>query len=677
MKDYEQCEICFHVFDSIDHIPLYLIECLHILCKSCFEKFKETKLACPFCKSIVNYNEIKPCRILIRQIDIAQSTNEINNEKEPVSISDKVLQLNEDQLNAISFLVEGIESCESKINVAYNKNHLENIFDTKHNCSIYEEKKISQILYDNSFGLNGKAGVGKTVVISYLCQILHEKKINFVLISPTHTASTVLSENLSKIGLNATVKTLASLLRRRDYDGANLNLLNETDYVKTITNYSESAILMYDVILFDESSMISISDLLDLENRIKTDLDFNFGTKIPCLIFSGDYRQLAPIIIDQPSKINERDILGYISKHVLCNTKKSFKLDKHIRTDSNALNELFSTIGSEIENFIFTNKTCNEKDQKCITSTNDYELSLVNYGSFLDLYTNSNHSESVIILNKQEAIKLYISLLKSDHIPNKTFWIHYNNVFHRNTLDLVHEIRSKYIYELSSKNQLPERNFVPGDYLNFISKIKYQSWCGLSKVLSSIDIKNQSYKYMYESEINEITNLIPGTKVKILDIFIRKHKISQIFLNFEDACLYNKHELINVQHFILNTRKNKPVFLFSIPNLEIKLGTYNKTNKKQENISLLQDNKIILKIDSISYSDYLKNYKNQLSNLCIENLFSFSYVGSSHTVQGDGFDTIFIGEDNILRKNYKKLTTFSSLYTSMTRAKKKVIIVRE
>ena len=129
--------------------------------------------------------------------------------------------------------------------------------------------------------------------------------------------------------------------------------------------------------------------------------------------------------------------------------------------------------------------------------------------------------------------------------------------------------------------------------------------------------------------------------------------------------------------FWFNTRKNQPVFLFLIPNLEIKLCSYNKTNKTQENITLLQNNEIIFKLDSIPYSDYLKNFKNQLSNLCVKNLFSFSYVGSSHTVQGDGLDTIFIGEDNILRNNYKNFTTFSSLYTSMTRAKKRVIIVKE
>ena len=171
---------------------------------------------------------------MIRQIDLAQSTNHINQieacGKQTETFDSKTteeLQLNDDQVNAIKYLAESIQLCKSKPDVVYSKDQISNIFDNKHNCSMYEVKKISKIIYDNSFGLNGKAGVGKTVVISQLCQILSEKKIKFVLISPTHTASTVLSENLTKIGLNATVKTLANLLRRRDYDGANLNLLNE------------------------------------------------------------------------------------------------------------------------------------------------------------------------------------------------------------------------------------------------------------------------------------------------------------------------------------------------------------------------------------------------------------------------------------------------------------------
>ena len=680
----KECSICLNFYDYSYHKPVTLLNCTHVLCKTCASKMK----TCPFCK-----NEIistKTCFLMLEFMDSEIVDKEANKKAQTTSndacsLNHKNILLNDEQLVAKHFLLENIEKSQQV------DDDLDNIFDAKHVCDLTSELNISKAIFDRSFGLMGKAGSGKTFLIANLSFELIGSEKKIILISPTHTAATVLSENLESLSLNLErdlnfkykffVKTLASFLRRREYDGQNLNLLSENEYAKTVQLYGESPISAYDVIIFDESSMISINDLIDLENRIKTDFKKKFSKKIPCLIFCGDFRQLGPI--QESAQKNPLASLGYVSYHVLCNKNKTVQLVNNMRSDKKDLNLLFSTIGDEIEKYVYSRHKCPPIE---MVPFKDQNLSLDKYYMLVNEF--SKDSQSIKVMNKTDGIEMYANMLKNNQKSNESFWVHYNNDFHQNTIDLVSAIRYKYFQKILKtidlnyvKKDYLRNLFAAGDYLKYTSNIRYQTCYKFELKLSQLEISNSLFKKYYQGEdISEMQDLIPGSKVKLIDIFERKYKIEKIFSKFDlkNITLFNTQKLASVNFYVCMTRNaNKPSFLISLPNIEINNGYYNKQKKTQENISVRLDNELILKIDSIPYSSFLKkNLKDSLNSLDIKNVFSFSYVGSSHTVQGDSIDTIFIGEENILRDNCLNLTAFSSMYTTMTRAKKSVVIVR-
>ena len=292
------------------------------------------------------------------------------------------------------------------------------------------------------------------------------------------------------------------------------------------------------------------------------------------------------------------------------------------------------------------------------------------------------------MVNLADGIEMYTNMLKNNQKSNESFWVHFNNDLHKNTKALVAEIRFKYFQKILKSDELKNlkkdylRNlFTTGDYLKYTAKIRYQSCYKYELKLTTNEISNSLFKSYYQSdEIFELRDLIPGSKVKLIDIFERKYKIEKIFSSFDvkNIMLFNTQNIIPVNFYVFMTRNsNNPSFLISLPNIEINLGVYNKQKKSQDNIHVKIENDPVLKIDSMPYSIFLKkNLKDLLNSLDIRNVFTFSYVGSSHTVQGESIDTIFVGEENIFKENCLNLTAFSSMYTTMTRAKKSVVIVR-
>ena len=215
----KECSICLNFYDYSYHKPVTLLNCTHVLCKTCASKMK----TCPFCK-----NEIistKTCFLMLEFMDSEIVDKEANKKAQTTSndacsLNHKNILLNDEQLVAKHFLLENIEKSQQV------DDDLDNIFDAKHVCDLTSELNISKAIFDRSFGLMGKAGSGKTFLIANLSFELIGSEKKIILISPTHTAATVLSENLESLSLNLErdlnfkykffVKTLASFLRRRE-----------------------------------------------------------------------------------------------------------------------------------------------------------------------------------------------------------------------------------------------------------------------------------------------------------------------------------------------------------------------------------------------------------------------------------------------------------------------------
>lgn len=144
-----------------------------------------------------------------------------------------------------------------------------------------------QILKDHNpknsmLSLTGSAGTGKTFLISKIVKYLKEKNLGFVLTSPTHKASGVISNILYQEGVQASSRTIHSFLGIKpflDYkNGTETFKIDKTKKSKESTN----------VLVVDESSMISS----ELFNYI---VDFVNSKHVNIVLFIGDPNQLLPI----------------------------------------------------------------------------------------------------------------------------------------------------------------------------------------------------------------------------------------------------------------------------------------------------------------------------------------------------------------------------------------------
>lgn len=71
-----------------------------------------------------------------------------------------------------------------------------------------------------------------------------------------------------------------------------------------------------------------------------------------------------------------------------------------------------------------------------------------------------------------------------------------------------------------------------------------------------------------------------------------------------------------------------------------------------------------------------KEFKTSKDRFYSQNVFQKSYLGSSHTTQGDGFEKIYGGISNVLgQQNVKEDTKASSVYTILTRSMKEIAVL--
>jgi hypothetical protein len=497
-------------------------------------------------------------------------------------------------------------------------------------------------------------------------------------LAPTHTASTVLQESLgldSEYANDGTVNTIAAHTRRNRMVDGILSLASEKEYIKS-TNFKPS-MGRPDIIIVDESSMIGKKDISDMILRLKQDLNNGLISRLPVFIFMGDYRQLGPIGEQQSSDVNK----GVISSTLLLDKNKTKELTQVMRSDNEQLHKMYDSIGNQIIKNI-NNLQSGAAVQK---------LSFESY----DKLTNQSTENMLVVTNENGVIDDYTDYLINNNNPYGMFWVHYNNVEHANTKNIATKIRNEYFRKLEIDSSTPaHRLYTNQDYIIFDGKVEIStsnyeytpSDNKIEKILSQQKYRVQDGKY-------KITKgaIKPGARFKVLDVFSNFENIE----NYVSPALmryFNKGTKVEVEHTIVYNRQNKVRHIHKILGFEISgernpktgeftYGKYNPITRQQEGIEI-KNNKtgeIIAKFN-LKYGDYIE-LKSELDELNERFTPPYvpSYIGSSHTAQGNSIKNVIVGDYNIKRNlaaNVNQDDIFSSMYVALTRTSGRLIIIK-
>ena len=517
-------------------------------------------------------------------------------------------------------------------------------------------KKYSGIIpigmWNNMIGIIGKGGTGKTALINkIISDVVEEEKseneyasIEVRYVAPTHNAVTVLQESLGmdseEVG---SVKTIASLVARNQQQGSDkaefgkpgdeLQLLRQDFYKKELEQGKRKPISGYDIIIIDEGSMISGQDIRDILFRFEVEYPYNCYS--PIFIFMGDYRQLPPINKTIDKSFQE----GIISATLFSDKHKSkhLELSQIMRSKNDDLHKVFDSIGNQI--------TEQRKDFNSGIPIKAFD--------FLLFDSVSKKSTANILIVKENHIRIiidnYVDILIKNKYPYEIFWVHYNNISHPATQKLFKDIRRRYFEKLNLPT--PESNVIAvNDYVQFMGSLAVET-IESNEYSKGVIKPTARFKVISRGEGQyPLYGLIP------LDKFIG------ININAEFIVVYN--------------RQGKERLVYAMKKGTLELGGYSANTKTQKITVNSVDGKITLDIPYRTIKEHMQLIQHYLK--FIDTMFSISYIGSSHTVQGVTIKKVIVGDYNI-RQNALYIAERdmeSSLYTSLTRASEKLIIIK-
>jgi nucleoside-triphosphatase THEP1 len=540
---------------------------------------------------------------------------------------------------------------------------------------------IPQAMWNNMIGLAGRGGVGKTTVIRAIIDAITSeagskyKRVNAVYMAPTHTAVTVLQESLgrdSETTADDLVSTIAASTRRNRIEGKELLLASEKEYEASLR--FRPAFGNPDIIIVDESSMVGAETIKDMVTRLRTDLTKGHISKLPVFIFMGDYRQLGPVNESQNPLVNK----GLISSTLFMDSNKTKELTQVMRSDDQLMHQIFDAVGGQI----VSNMERTQKSEKPV------KLDLKKY----DELTSKSTDKILVVDNEDGVVQDYAEYLTLNNNPYGMFWVHYNNVDHAKTKELSRRIRN--IYMNRSGNIIEDtdyRSFSKGDYIEYTNPVESNS----SSVFEYTPSTDQLFDYL-NSKVSDLNlsksqgnsfrinngSIKPRSRFKVLDIISQKSNISE-FLSKDlmRAAGLDKFE-VDSEVIVLYNRQNRVRAVRKPLGLSVKFGKYNPTSKLQEGIQII-DRKTgkVLSIFSLNYGAF-KQSKSELESIDSSVTMPFvpSYIGSSHTAQGNSIKNVIVGEYNIKQAltnpQINQDDVFSSLYTSITRTSGTLVIIK-
>jgi len=533
---------------------------------------------------------------------------------------------------------------------------------------------IPKVMWDNMIGLAGRGGVGKTTVIRAIIKGLEStgnkyRRNDVMYLAPSHTAATVLQESLgldSEKANDGKVNTIPSATRRNKirYGSSELDMMTTEEYLEHIKY--KKAFSVPDIIIVDESSMIKVQDIKDMLTRITTDLEEGVTNKMPIFIFMGDYRQLGPIKEQQNPDVNK----GIISATLLLDKNKTRELTQVMRSSNKNLHAIYDAIGNQIiENIERTKK--GEKAK---------QLSFDNY----DKLTSKSSENILVVDNTVGVIDDYTDFLKDNNNPYGMFWVHYNNVENATTIAISDKIRKAYFAKIGKQiDSVAHRNFSNGDYVEFTDGVEMKASDFMYTPTS-----NEVRALLDERKIDNIDGeyaiaggvVKPRARFKVMDIVKTQTSLKEI-LPYTIAQYIDKGVMVDMEQILLYNRQDRLRGYSKVLDIAVDLGRYE--NKMQKGITIKQKStgKVIATFD-MQYGDF-KTAKEDIKMLHDGKgklPFTPSYIGSSHTAQGNSIKNVIVGDYNIKQNrahpSVNQDDIFSSMYVAVTRTSGSLVIIK-
>jgi hypothetical protein len=612
----------------------------------------------------------------------------------------KVYLMNDGQQEAYNFLKKKISDALDKnsgINGRISIGALSDLMQFDDPLMANFSGIIPKAMYDNFLGLTGRGGVGKTSVIKKIMEdIVKEKSskyksVSIKFIAPTHTAVTVLQESLGVdsegVGSGG-VDTVSSYVRNLPksktsipdpFDPkAEMALISEIEY-EASTRF-RGRVIDPDIIIIDESSMISSADLIKFITRFKTDIERGGNRRLPIFLFLGDYRQLPPIGDPHAEKAQ----LGPVSATVLLNSENSYELTQVMRSSSTTLHQMFDAIGNELSG-LFASK------RKGLAAP---RLSFAKYDA---LTTRS--SADILVLKEtgiDGVIDDYTTYLIENNNPYGMFWIHYNNISHADTRTLFAKIRENYFKKLIAMGKLAAvdmnvpyyRKFRKFDYVEYTGGLEFEANTKLTDEERN-NLAPEVIEYLNKHQ-RENTGIIlkPNSRHKIIDIFASKNNLRSMAPGSIRHMVPSVE--IDTEKIVTYNRQNKYRFVELPINLKV-TSTYNQGTKRMDFVISNIATGAQIGIVSIPYgslkndpgiSNFFQSLNSDPTTAGSKSLFTQlvpSYIGSSHTAQGNSIKNVIVGDYNIklnYSRNVAQSDIFSSMYTALTRTSSKLIVIK-
>ena len=554
---------------------------------------------------------------------------------------------------------------------------------TKNQIEIIDE--LIRFLTDinqKQYGLFGYAGTGKTTTlvmfITYLLELKYIKSIIFT--SPTNKALNVIKnkfinslhyllnkfnieydekktfdehiQKLKKYDINIEFSTIHRLLNYK----TEYNAKGDIIFVKD----KESNLNMYDIIVIDECSMVSINLIYDIIYDSE-----KANTKI---IFSGDPAQLPPvnekissIFMNNTNKISYQTILKYMPNinisdyEYFCNkiiNMNKFTLNEIIRTKNNSIINSCNTIRDWIQHkkdFIdiqkyeeaphiilypndktrkfktlwykeFENKIKNDKDTIIISWTNDETNGYNNYyrGTKFNNKNDNNKNDNNSNDNNSNEIEYF--MCGDILILNEFYNINCTK------------------FNTSEKIEIVEINKVNFEIEKLESKINKA--VRILKNAKSIESRFRSFI----GEINKNTIILPIYKLKVRKIddsdkiydinVLRDNELIVNTFGSNKVKEYHKYLISNISNMIQNFRNN----------------IIDTTNYESLEYNLIQP----------LWKDFNSKYMDPFATV------TYGYAITCHKAQGSNYKNVFVDFSDIV-KNKNEEEMKRCMYTAMSR----------
>lgn len=524
------------------------------------------------------------------------------------------------------------------------------------------------------FLLDGKAGTGKTTIISRLFRESDQLDKKIVLSAPTNKAVSVLQKFMENDFKNIDFKTIHKLckIKRKITNDGNM-----------VFNFNESpedekkSIYHYDVIVVDEASMISMEIFMMLTNLSK-----KIKGKI---IFVGDTCQLPPI--NEPfSKVFDPNFNYDI---------ESFTLNRIERYKNNILKLSDRVIDSIKNGTQITLKGL--KDTSLIVYKNNNE--------WLDTYIKNLNIENIILAFTNSRCNEINYYIRSNYHPkcNKEYVageiIVFNSFYVPQLEDIDADPKNKYCMEkfyTSHKDIIKEIELI--DYKIEPLTIQYFLDLNQKKVINA---KIQEVKEITKLKEGEIDICPICMENECEDVLETKcsHKFCSSCINTwlteNNCCPYcrmvikqekiiidNDIDLSNKLNIIIEFTKDLTYNIWKIKMEKQNNGfvyVIKKTDRTRFETQMQALKKMI--IDLKNYIMVKNKKTKQDSSFIIKRLWeyyyyniqdmfadiSYGYCITVHKSQGSTFNDIFVDSKNILSSSKKFKQHLKCLYTAITR----------